>query len=88
MKPIFFLYLLASSALSADSVNSPLKNPSMAVTGTQRPSTNITVDVIPVAQLGTACSSNVDVIAVTPDHSMELICQSNTWVAVAGNVAH
>lgn len=88
MKTIFFLCLLTASMLNADSINSSLKNPSMAVTGTQRPATNITANVILVADLGTTCNSNVDTLAVTPDHGMVLICYSNIWVQAAVDVAH
>lgn len=84
MKKIFQLYILAVCALNADSLNSSLKNPSVSVSGVQRESAPIVVGVIPVALPGQACDSNADVIAVTPDHSMQLICKSNTWMPTTG----
>ncbi|TDA65777.1 hypothetical protein E0765_04665 [Sulfuricurvum sp. IAE1] len=82
MKKIFHLFLFAVCTLNADSLNSSLKNPSVSVTGVQRESAPIVVGVIPVALPGQACNSNTDFIAVTPDHSMELICKTNTWVQI------
>lgn len=80
MKYFFIFCLLVLSALNADSLNSPLKNPSMGVIGTPREATPIVVPIIRTELLSTACNSNTDTIAVTPDRSMMLICYSNIWV--------
>lgn len=77
----FVLITLLSffSITSADTMNSIEKNPSMAVTGTQRVSAAITNYVIPTAVSGAACNSATDTVAVTSDHSSQLICQSGVW---------
>lgn len=69
----------------ADNLNSSTTNPSMAVTGTQRTSTAITDYVIPVAVSGATCNSTTDIVAVTSDHSSQLICQSGAWTPVGGS---
>jgi len=78
-RSIFSALLFLISLINADTLNSTSKNPSMAVTGTQRVSTAITDYVIPVATAGAACNSTTDTIAVTSGHSSQLICQSGVW---------
>lgn len=85
-KIFFFVALLTCTLINADSVNSPLKNPSMAVTGTPREATPIVTTVIQTALPGQSCNSNVDMTALSPDHSVELVCYNNVWVIV-GSVA-
>lgn len=78
-------FLLFCSAY-ADTINSASKNTSVAVYGTQRTSTAIQPWVIPVAVAGAACNSTTDIVAVTSDHSSQLICQSGSWQPVGGGV--
>lgn len=80
---IVITFLLFCSAY-ADTINSASKNTSVAVYGTQRTSTAIQPWVIPVAVAGAACNSTTDIVAVTSDHSSQLICQSGTWAAIGG----
>ncbi|MCL4432148.1 MAG: hypothetical protein M1300_07500 [Epsilonproteobacteria bacterium] len=86
MKKLILSALFAIfSIVSADTINSVSKNPSMAVLGTQRDSaTVINPYVIPIAVSGAACNSTTDIVAVTSDHSSQLICQSGSWNALGG----
>lgn len=86
MKKLILSALFAIfSIVSADTINSVSKNPSMAVLGTQRDSaTVINPYVIPIAVSGAACNSTTDIVAVTSDHSSQLICQSGVWQPVGG----
>lgn len=85
MKLILSSLFAVLSIVSADTINSTAKNPSMAVLGTQRSSaTTIQPWIFPVAVSGAACNSTTDTVAVTSDHSSQLICQSGAWVAVGG----
>lgn len=79
---IVITFLLFCSAY-ADTINSASKNTSVAVYGTQRTSTAIQPWVIPVAVAGAACNSTTDIVAVTSDHSSQLICQSGSWTNVS-----
>lgn len=81
---IVITFLLFCSAY-ADTINSASKNTSVAVYGTQRTSTAIQPWVIPVAVAGAACNSTTDIVAVTSDHSSQLICQSGTWKSASGS---
>lgn len=87
MKLILSSLFAVLSIVSADTINSTAKNPSMAVLGTQRSSaTTIQPWIFPVAVSGAACNSTTDTVAVTSDHSSQLICQSgtSTWQAIGG----
>lgn len=86
MKKLILSALFAIfSIVSADTINSVSKNPSMAVLGTQRDSaTVINPYVIPIAVSGAACNSTTDIVAVTSDHSSQLICQSGAWTGIGG----
>lgn len=89
MKHFLIAVALLFSISYADTLNSINKNPSMAINGTQRDSASvINPYVIPVAVSGAVCNSATDTVAVTSDHSSQLICQSgtNTWQTVGGGL--
>lgn len=83
MKKILFLAVVLSGMIHADSLNSPLKNPSVGVTGTPRETTPIVATVYPFAQYGQQCNSNTDTVAITTDHRMMLLCHNNVWMISA-----
>lgn len=83
MKKIPLFAVLLSSVINADSINSPLEKPSMAVSGIQREATPIVVTVYPFANVGQSCNSNMDTVAITPDRSMMLLCYNNVWTVSA-----
>lgn len=83
MKNAFILvFWLLTSVLFAGSINDAAKNPSMAVYSNTALANQTSAAFIPVAVSGAACNSTTDTIAITSDHSSQLICQSGAWQEV------